>query len=70
MSDAVAHVLVQQAKRHPLQGFGGGAHLGENVDAIHIVFNHSLETTNLALNPPEALDVRILVQGVSVHGGA
>ena len=65
--DTVADVLFEQADGHALQRLRRGADLGQHVDAVHVVVDHALQATDLALDAPQALDVRVLVRAVAVR---
>ena len=45
----------------------GGIDLGEDVDAIRVIGDHSLQPSHLALDPGETTQVLVLVQGVTAH---
>ena len=61
VSHTVSEMLVEQRQCHRLQSLGCGRDLREDVNAIGIVFDHPLETTHLAFDTPEAVQVRLLV---------
>ena len=43
VGDAVRHVVVEQLQRHGLQRPGGGRHLLEDIDAVPVLFDHTLQ---------------------------
>ena len=67
MDDAVAHVVLQQAQAHGLEGLGGGGDLGQDVNAVHVLLDHPRDTADLALHAPQALEVVVLGSGVASH---
>src|SRR5258708_16692441 len=60
-------MVLNRAKRHRLQGAGGGGHLGQDVDAVLLILDHLLQPADLALDPAQPLKVVLLVGGVPVH---
>jgi hypothetical protein len=60
-------VLVEQPDSHGAQCRRGGIDLGEDVDAIRFLGDHSLQTSHLPLDPGETIQVLVLVQGVTAH---
>ena len=68
VGDAVADVLLEQADGDALQRLGRRADLRQHVDAVHVLVDHALQTADLALDAPQALDVGVLVGGVAVLG--
>src|SRR5579859_5189823 len=67
LHDAVAEVFLEQAERDGLQGLGGRGDLGEDVDAVLVFIDHSLQAADLPFDAAQPLDVAVLVVGVSVH---
>ena len=56
--------------RHALQRLGGRRHLGEDVDAVHVLVDHPLQTSDLSFDPAQTLEVVVLVLAVAVHVGS
>src|SRR6476620_4266171 len=56
-----------QLEGERLQRLGGGRHLGEDVDAVLVLLNHPLQAADLALDPPQPLEVAVLVVAVPVR---
>src|SRR5437660_4277375 len=50
---AVLGVISEQLKGDALEGGPGGADLGQDVDAVAVLFDHLLDTPDLALDPSE-----------------
>src|SRR5690606_284805 len=67
LRDAVLQVLVEQAEGDGFQGFRGGGDLGEHVDAVLVGLDHLRDAADLAFDPPQALEIGVLVLGVAVH---
>jgi hypothetical protein len=63
----VTEVLIEQRERDRLQCLGGRGDLGEDVDAVLVLVDHPLQAADLPLDPPQPLEVVVLVVGVSVH---
>ncbi len=63
-------MIVEQTEGDALQRPRRGAHLGEDVDAVLVVLDHPLQTSDLALDAAQALEVGVLVGGVATfdHG--
>src|SRR5580692_4413520 len=70
LRDAVPQMVFQQAQRHRLQRPGHRRHLGQDVDAVLVVLDHLLQPADLALDPPQPLEVVLFVLGVSVHAAS
>src|SRR6266550_6872814 len=64
VGDAVIHVVVQHLEGECAEGCVDRSDLREDVDAIPISLDHSLDPANLALDPVETLDQRLLVVSV------
>ncbi len=67
LGDAVAQVVFHQAQRDGLQGPGHGGHLGEDVDAVGVGFDHALQAAHLTLDPAQPLEVSIFVLRIAAH---
>lgn len=67
VNDAVLEVIVQQTEGHSLRRAGQCAHLRQNVDAVLIVFNHPLDSTNLPFDAPKPVQVVVFVGDVAVR---
>jgi len=67
LGDAVPEMIFQQAECDRLQRPGHRGDLGEDLDAVDVLFHHALEAADLALDPPQALEVGVLVLGISAH---
>jgi len=64
---AVTKVIFEQAEGDRLQRPGDGGDLSEYVYAVHVFVNHALQTSDLALDPAQALEVGVFVLAVSAH---
>jgi hypothetical protein len=64
---AVAEVVLKETHCHLLQRAVRGGDLGEDVDAIDILCDHTLQPTHLALNPTEASQDLDLVLLITIH---
>src|SRR5215467_11678020 len=60
-------MLLEQADRDRPQCARRRGHLGEDVNAVLIFFDHPLQAANLAFDPAQPLQIIVLVLGVSVH---
>ena len=67
LSDAVAEVILDEAKGDGLQGPGHGGYLGEDVDAVGVGFHHALEPAHLTLDPAQPLEVSVLILRIPAH---
>ena len=67
LGHAVAQVLLQQPQRDRLQGPGHRRDLGEHIDAVDVLFHHALQAAHLALDPPQAFEVGVLVLRITAH---
>jgi hypothetical protein len=67
LDDAVAEVFLQEAEGDRLQCLGRGGDLGEDVDAVLVLFDHPLQAAYLAFDAAQPFDVGVLVVGVPVH---
>ena len=61
MHHAMAKVFIEQTQTHALQRFAHRSDLCEYVDAIRVVVNHPLQSSNLALNAAEPHSVVVLL---------
>jgi len=66
--DAVAHVLVEHAKRHAVERGTRRGDLGEDVHAVAILFDHARDAAHLALGTRESLEQLVLGRGVAAAG--
>lgn len=57
--DTVRQVLVEQFERERLQRLRGRGDLGQDVNTVLVLLHHSLQTTDLTLDPPQPLQVSI-----------
>jgi hypothetical protein len=74
LDHAVAGVVVEQAERNLVQRGLRGADLGEHVDAVAVLFDHPLDSLDLAADPAQSDLELVLADDVSgrgrgVHGG-
>ena len=67
--DTVAEVFVYEPDAHALKGFGDRADLGQDVEAVRIFPNHPLESSDLAFDAAESIEVVIFGECVSGHDG-
>src|SRR5579862_4417708 len=65
VTDAVVEVVAEELDRDGLQRPGGRGDLGQDVDAVHIILNHALETPHLTLDAAEAAQDRVLLSRVA-----
>jgi hypothetical protein len=63
----VPEVILEQAERDRLQRARRGGHLGQDVDAVLVLFDHLLQAADLTLDAAQPVEVLVLVLGVSVH---
>ena len=63
--DAMVKVLVEQLHADALQRLADRRDLGEHVDAVRVVLDHSAEPTDLALDATQPREQLLLVVGVS-----
>src|SRR5258708_7577605 len=55
------------AEGDSLQGLGRRGYLGEDIDAVLVLVDHPLQAADLALDAAQALEVDVLVVGITVH---
>ena len=67
LGNAMPQMILKQAHGHGLQRPGDRRDLGQDVDAVRVVFDHPVQAANLSLNPAEALEVGIPVLRVAAH---
>jgi hypothetical protein len=60
-------VLIEQPDSHGAQRRRSGIDLSEDVDAVRVIGDHSLQPSHLALDPGETIEVFGLVQRVTAH---
>src|SRR3954468_5230793 len=65
MGDAVAEMILEKLDRDCPQRGRGCGDLGQHVDAVLILIDHPLQPADLALDPAEPLEDRLLVVGVT-----
>src|SRR3546814_16516806 len=65
----MSDVLVEEPDGDGLEGFGDGADLGEDVDAVGVFVDHATDAADLAFDAVEALGVVVLGDGVAAGGG-
>src|SRR6266540_6536267 len=65
--DAMAEMIFEQPQRDRLQCPGHRGYLGKHVDAILILLHHPLQAAYLPLDPAQALQIGVLVLGVTAH---
>src|SRR6185312_4640113 len=63
---AVSNVVFEQADAHRVQGLVDRGHLGEDVNAVLVLFHHAGDAADLAFDPLQAAQVGVLVRGVGV----
>src|ERR1700744_2577281 len=63
---AVTQMLVQQIQRHRAQSAVDRADLGEDVDAVFVLFDHARDAAHLTLDAPQPLGVVVLLLRISV----
>src|SRR3954453_10866544 len=64
--DAVRGVVGEQLEGDLVECRLDRRHLGDYVDAVAVVLDHSLDPADLPLDPAQALEDRVLVLGVAV----
>lgn len=64
---AAGQVLVEQLQRERLQSLRRRRDLGQDVDAVLVLFDHPLQAADLAFDAAKALEVRVLVPAVACH---
>ena len=62
VDDAAAQVLLEQPERDRLQRLGRGAHLGQHVDAVLVLFDHARDAANLSLDAAQPLEIVVPVR--------
>src|SRR4051812_21562304 len=67
LTDAVLEVVFEQLKGDGLEGLGGGGDLGEDVDAVLVLVDHSLQAADLSLDPAQPAQHLVLVGRVAGH---
>src|SRR5207302_6207922 len=67
---AVAGVVVDQAEGDLVERRLDGRDLREDVDAVALVLDHSLDPADLALDPAKAVEQLVLGGGVAGRGHA
>lgn len=60
-------MFFEQSQGEGLQCFCGGCDLGQDIDAVLILFHHALQTAYLAFDPAEPVEVGVPVLGVTRH---
>lgn len=60
-------VFSQQEEGDALEGGSSRIHLGEDVDAVAVRFDHLLNAPDLTFDPPQASDDSALVVAVTDH---
>lgn len=60
-------VCSQQEEGDALEGCSSRIHLGEDVDAVAVRFDHLLNASNLTFDPAQASDDSTLVVAVTDH---
>ena len=70
VTDAVAKMVVKQCQRDALEGFGERVCLGQDVDAVPLLFDHSADAAGLAFDALQPLEVFVFIGDVAVVGGA
>jgi hypothetical protein len=53
--NAIAYVVLEQTHRNAFERAVGGRDLGQDVDAVAVLFNHALQAPDLALDPSQPL---------------
>ena len=66
--DAVSEVVLDEADRDALERALDRGDLGQDVDAVDVLVDHPLESADLALDPPQPLEVVGLVVVVAGCG--
>jgi hypothetical protein len=54
IGDTVAKMVLEQCQSNPLQSAGGCGNLGQNVNAVGVIFDHPLDSSNLTLHSSKA----------------
>src|SRR5690606_12184909 len=67
LGHAVPDVILEQAEGHRLERTGHRGDLGEDVDAVGVLFDHPLKPSDLPLDPAQAHEIGLLVRAVPVH---
>ena len=62
---AVLQMFVEQLQPDALQCLADGRHLGEYVDAVRVVVDHSLDAAHLTLDASQPGEQRLLVVAVT-----
>src|SRR5690554_2878548 len=68
LRDAMTEVVVHQLERDGLECFRRGRHLGEDVNAVHIVIDHPGYAAHLPLGTTQSFEQLVLVVDVAVCG--
>src|SRR6266498_3048959 len=63
----MAHVIVQQADANRLESRRHRVELSEDVDAVLVLVDHSLQPSNLTLDPSQPVLEILLLHRVAVH---
>ena len=63
--NAMMQVLVEQLDADTLEGLADCGDLGQDVDAVGVVLDHSSETTDLALDRAKPSQQQLLVVGIA-----
>ena len=64
----MADVLFEQVQGDGVERLGDRGNLGEDVDAVLVFVDHAGNATDLPFDAAQALEVRLLVRGVTVLG--
>ena len=67
--DAVVEVVVEEPEGDGFEGAGHRGDLGEDLDAVLLVFDHVLEAAGLSFDAAQAAEVLVLVGDVAVGAG-
>ena len=59
-------MFVEEADRHPFQGRGEGADLGQDVDAVLVFLDHPVDATGLSFDPLQPRQIAVLFVDVAV----
>lgn len=62
----MAEMIFQQSHADGVQGFGGGGDLGQDVDAVLVLFDHLGDAADLALNAAQSLQIRLFFRRVAM----
>jgi len=65
--DAVAKVFVDEPDAHALEGLGDRADLGQDVDALGVLVDHALESSDLAFDAAQSIQVVLFGKCVARH---